>query len=48
MYISLVFISPRMAAREPVLLVRISADEKSLCPAMLKSRNTETFLTFNS
>lgn len=32
MYISFVFISPRMAAREPVLPVRISADEKKSLP----------------
>ena len=32
MYISLFFISPRMAAREPVLPVRISEDEKKSLP----------------
>lgn len=36
MYISLVFISPRMAAREPVLPVRISADEKKSLPGPIE------------
>ena len=36
MYISLVFISPRMAAREPVLTVRISADEKKSLPGHIE------------
>ena len=36
MYISFVFISPRMAAREPVLPVHISADEKKSLPGPIE------------